>query len=162
VRLVIDAASGAIVQRMGHDEWGNVTEDTNPGFQPFGFAGGLNDIDTGLVRFGARDYDPATGRWMAKDPIGFEGGINLYAYVHRNPLSYADPQGLWAWGDPIDQSIVDVVGGFGSGVSLGLTDVVNDYLGQGDQVNQCSDAYRLGNAASFILGAGRLAYAGLA
>jgi RHS repeat-associated protein len=74
VRLVIDAASGAIVQRMGHDEWGNVTEDTNPGFQPFGFAGGLNDIDTGLVRFGARDYDPATGRWMAKDPIGFEGG----------------------------------------------------------------------------------------
>ena len=34
---------------------GNITSDTNPGFQPFGFAGGLYDTDTGLTRFGARD-----------------------------------------------------------------------------------------------------------
>ena len=41
--------------------------DTNPGFQPFGFAGGLYDPDTGLVRFGARDYDAETGRWTSKE-----------------------------------------------------------------------------------------------
>jgi len=35
---------------------------TSTGFQPFGFAGGLYDRDTNLVRFGARDYDPETGR----------------------------------------------------------------------------------------------------
>jgi RHS repeat-associated protein len=48
-------------------------------YQPFGFAGGLYDADTGLVRFGARDYDAETGRWTGKDPIRFAGGqANLY------------------------------------------------------------------------------------
>ena len=45
-----------------------------PGFQPFGFAGGIYDLHTALVRFGARDYDAFTGRWTAKDPISFAGG----------------------------------------------------------------------------------------
>jgi RHS repeat-associated protein len=48
---------------------------------PFGFAGGLYDPDTGLVRFGARDRDVSVGRWTAKDPIGFDGGGNLFVYV---------------------------------------------------------------------------------
>ena len=68
-RLVVNAHTGDIVQRMDYDEWGKVTLDTNAGFQPFGFAGGLYDRDTKLVRFGARDYDAETGRWTAKDPI---------------------------------------------------------------------------------------------
>ncbi len=51
VRLVVDATTGAIAQRMDYDEFGNVTQDTSPGFQPFGFAGGLYDADAGLVRF---------------------------------------------------------------------------------------------------------------
>ena len=58
---MVNVATGAIIQRMGYDAFGNVTQDTNPGFQPFGFAGGLYDRDTKLVRFGARDYDPETG-----------------------------------------------------------------------------------------------------
>jgi uncharacterized protein RhaS with RHS repeats len=69
-RLVVNTADGTVAQRMDYDEWGRVIQDTNPGFQPFGYAGGLYDRDTGLVRFGARDYDPETGRWTAKDPIG--------------------------------------------------------------------------------------------
>jgi len=54
-------------QRLAYDEFGRVLGDSNPGFQPFGFAGGLYDADTGLVRFGARDYDAYTGRWTARD-----------------------------------------------------------------------------------------------
>ncbi len=69
--------------------------DTNPGFQPFGFAGGIYDQHTKLVRFGARDYDAETGRWTAKDPIGFRGGdANLYTYVGNHPLKFIDPLGL--------------------------------------------------------------------
>jgi RHS repeat-associated protein len=56
-RLVIDTTTGAFIQRMDYDEFGQVITNTNPGFQPFGFAGGLYDRDTKLVRFGARDYD---------------------------------------------------------------------------------------------------------
>ena len=60
------------------------------------FAGGLWDEATGLLRFGARDYDPQLGRWTAKDPLGFEGGdTNLYAYVAGDPINLVDPSGLW-------------------------------------------------------------------
>jgi RHS repeat-associated protein len=94
VRLVIDISTGTVAQRMDYDAWGNVTNDTNPGFQPFGFAGGLYDRDTGLVRFGARDYDAAVGRWTGKDPIGFEGGqANIYVYVGNDPINQLDPTG---------------------------------------------------------------------
>src|SRR3989338_836069 len=48
-RLVVDATTGAIVQRIDYDEFGNVVQDTNPGFQPFGFAGGLYDREIRLV-----------------------------------------------------------------------------------------------------------------
>ncbi len=54
VRLVVDASTGTVAQRLSYGPWGEVLEDTNPGFQPFGYAGGLYDADTGLVRFGAR------------------------------------------------------------------------------------------------------------
>jgi len=71
-----------------------VAGNTNPGFQPFGFAGGLHDPDTGLVRFGARDYDAEIGRWTAKDPIGFGGGTtNLYEYCANDPVNCIDPTG---------------------------------------------------------------------
>ncbi|GEM_PF-2378082 len=95
-RLVVDVATGAVAQQLAYDEFGNVLSDSNPGFQPFGFAGGLYDPDTGLVRFGARDYDAVTGRWTAKDPIRFGGGdTNMYAYVGANPINRVDPLGLY-------------------------------------------------------------------
>lgn len=94
VRLVVDVETGVVVQRLDYDAYGRVLLDTNPGFQPFGFAGGIYDPATGLVRFGARDYDPHTGRWTSKDPIGFEGGDpNLYGYVLGDPVNLVDPDG---------------------------------------------------------------------
>jgi RHS repeat-associated protein len=51
-------------------------------------------VDGTLVRFGARDYDPVTGRWTAKDPILFGGGdTNLYGYVVNDPVNFVDPLG---------------------------------------------------------------------
>ena len=107
VRLVVNTATGAIAQRIDYDTFGNVVLDTNPGFQPFGFAGGLYDPQTGLVRFGARDYDPSVGRWTAKDPIGFGGGdANLYRYVRNDPVNRIDPSGKASSpADEIDEEI---------------------------------------------------------
>ncbi|QBQ55345.1 RHS repeat-associated core domain-containing protein [Nitrosococcus wardiae] len=93
-RVVIDIQNGVIYQRMDYDEFGQVVRDTNPGFQPFGFAGGIYDQHTGLVRFGARDYDSEIGRWVAKDPILFASrSTNLYAYALNDPVNFIDPDG---------------------------------------------------------------------
>lgn len=95
LRVVADT-SGAIVKRIDYDSFGNIIADSNPSFSvPFGFAGGLHDRDTGLVRFGARDYSPELGRFTAKDPIDFAGGdTNLYAYTMSDPINFIDPEGL--------------------------------------------------------------------
>ena len=74
--LVVNAGTGEVSQQIEYDSFGNVLSDTKPGFQPFGFAGGLYDPDTKLVRFGARDYDPLTGRSTGKDPIGFGDDVS--------------------------------------------------------------------------------------
>jgi RHS repeat-associated protein len=103
-RLVVNTSTGAITEQINYDEFGNVISDTNPGFQPFGFAGGLYDQDTKLVRFGARDYNPIIGRWTAKDPIRFKGGdTNLYGYVLNDPVNLVDSLGL----DSVDPVIID-------------------------------------------------------
>lgn len=106
VRLVVDTATGAIAQRLDYDEFGVVILDTNPGFQPFGFAGGLYDPQTKLTRFGARDYDAQTGRWTTKDPILFAGGdTNLYGYALNNPVNVTDNSGRKNKNDKHDQEL---------------------------------------------------------
>jgi RHS repeat-associated protein len=94
-RLVVNAATGQVAQRLDYDAWGvtTVVSEASPGFQPFGFAGGLWDRDTNLVRFGARDYDPTTGRWTSKDASRFGGGPNFYRYANNDPVNYVDLTG---------------------------------------------------------------------
>ncbi|WP_367154822.1 RHS repeat-associated core domain-containing protein [Methylomonas sp. HYX-M1] len=110
-RLVVDVSTGSVVQELDYDEFGRVVKDTNPGFQPFGYAGGLYEPSTGLLRFGARDYDSFLGRWLSKDPILFNGDdTNLYLYVGQNPVDYVDPSGE-----------IGIVGFFvGAGVEIGI------------------------------------------
>jgi RHS repeat-associated protein len=94
VRLVVNATTGQVVQRIDYDEFGAITANTNPGFQPFGFAGGLYDDDSKLVHFRTREYDPRTGRWTTKDPILFGGGsANLYTYIDNDPVNAVDADG---------------------------------------------------------------------
>ena len=95
LNLVTDA-TGAVVKQIDYDSFGNILSETNASFGiPFGFAGGLFDQDTGLIRFGFRDYDPDVGRWTAKDPILFNGlDTNLYGYTENDPVNWVDPWGL--------------------------------------------------------------------
>lgn len=97
-RLAVDVNDGTVVYRAEYSAFGVQTMITgNADWIPFGFAGGLYDGDTGLVRFGAREYEPFTGRWMQKDPIRFGGdGANLYAYANNDPINFMDPNGEFA------------------------------------------------------------------
>jgi RHS repeat-associated protein len=106
-RLVVNTTDGTIAQQLDYDPFGAVTLDTNPGFQPFGFAGGLYDQDTHLVRFGVRDYDPHTGRWTAKEGIPFEGhDPNAYEYVFSDPINQRDANGRWALVDELGGAVI--------------------------------------------------------
>jgi RHS repeat-associated protein len=108
VRLVVDVDTGTVIQQIDYDEFGHITSDTNPGFQPFGFAGGLYDIHTQMVRFGVRDYDSETGRWTCKDPILFSGGdSNLYGYVLADPVNLIDPTGYVVLPDRLPTWLTD-------------------------------------------------------
>lgn len=92
-RVVVDA-DGHAVKTIERDAFGVVLADSDPSFELcIGFAGGLVDPLTGLVRFGLRDYEPGAGRWTTPDPIGFAGGSNLYRYCWNNPVSLRDPAG---------------------------------------------------------------------
>ncbi len=95
LRMIVDVSNGKIVDESISTAFGEITLDLKRFSIPFGFAGGLYDRDTGLVHFGAREYDPQVGRWISKDPIEFKGGdTNLYGYLLNDPVNLIDPSGL--------------------------------------------------------------------
>jgi RHS repeat-associated protein len=107
VRLVLDTTKtgqAAVVEQIDYDAWGNVANLVDPDctvggtalcFQPFAFAGGLWDATTGIVRFGARDYDPVARRWAQKDRSRFRGKQwNFYTYADGDPVNRTDADGL--------------------------------------------------------------------
>ena len=150
VRLVVNSQTGEVAQRMDYDAWGNVIEDTNPSFQPFGYAGGIYDRDTGLTRLGARDYDPESGRWTTKGPIGFNGGLNHYGYVHQNPINLFDPTGnaaqfiCFAFPYGTGASVLVAVGTYVSVDNTidGVKDLQQASQSRADYYNNRNDAYQ--------------------
>jgi RHS repeat-associated protein len=67
------------------------------------FPGQYYDRETGLHYNYFRDYEPGTGRYVEADPIGIEGGLNVYGYANQSPLTFADPLGLAPYSDPMNQ-----------------------------------------------------------
>ena len=88
--------TGYLIKELQYDSFGNQLEDSKPGFYlPLGFAGGIRDRHTGLVRFGWRYYMPEAGRFTAPDPARWAGGDpDLYDYCVDDPIGKIDPQGL--------------------------------------------------------------------
>jgi RHS repeat-associated protein len=87
----IDSA-GTVVQAQAYNAWGGVTKG-GTGYS-FGYTGREPGPAT-LLYYRARYYEPATGRFLSEDPIGFSAGdINFYRYVFANPVALKDPLGL--------------------------------------------------------------------
>lgn len=96
VRLVVNVANASdVLFRAEYTAFGEMTVlDGDVEATTFGFAGGLFEAETGLTRFGARDYDPVVGRWTAKDPVRWRGHqSNLYLYVYGDPVNFTDQTG---------------------------------------------------------------------
>jgi len=161
-RYVVNVANaGDVPFTASYTSFGEMTG-TGLDWMPFGFAGGAYDEDSGLVRFGVRDYDPHTGRWTTHDPVLFGGGQgNLYVYVADDPINRLDPTGLLAgvpdWLEALDNSgALQAAGDFSAGISaaltFGLSNKIIDAAGLGGYRDECSGSYSAGQFAGLALG----------
>ena len=90
-----------------------LTTPTGVGLElPFRFSTKYQDAETGLLYYGYRYYDPITGRWLSRDPIGELKEPNLFAYVVNNPLNFVDPFGLELKDYTTDTATIPVVAGY--------------------------------------------------
>jgi RHS repeat-associated protein len=94
--VALTNASQETLNTYAYDPYGRLMAATETVPQPFQYAGQVGVMAEGdnLYYMRARYYDANIGRFISEDPIGFDGGLNLYAYVGGNPISLVDPTGL--------------------------------------------------------------------
>ena len=96
VMALLDATGSNIVARYAYDPWGNVLAATGPATDicPFRWQTKYFDNETGLYYFGYRFFDSLTGRWLSRDPLAENGGVNLYTFCGNDPVNGVDGLGL--------------------------------------------------------------------
>ena len=126
--------------------WGRLKEETkvtDSAYQPFRLQNQYADRETGLHYNFFRYYEPDAGRFVNQDPIGLEGGENLYKFA-PNAQNWVDIFGLWSFGDPLPQWLVDGAAGFGDNISMGITKKARQLFGISGGVTE-STAYKTGD-----------------
>lgn len=130
-------SAGATVTGYTYDAYGNTTTSGTASANALQYAGREND-GTGLYFNRARYYSPGLGRFISQDPLGLGGGLNTYAYVDGDPISFYDPYGLYSSGDFLNDAS-DFSAGWGDTLSFGLTAQARKITG--GSVNVCSNFY---------------------
>ncbi len=116
--VAITDNSQSIVNAYSYGPYGRILNEMETITQPFKYVGQYGVMFEPGVEFyymRARYYDPTTGRFISEDPIGMEGGLNLYAYASGNPVLFSDPSGLYTFGVSFN-----VGGGAGYGGTTGI------------------------------------------
>ena len=132
VREVVDQTGGVLV-RYDYDMFGKRTRVSGSDAVyvcTFGYTGHVHHEPSGLELTWFRAYDPASGRWLSRDPIAEAGGLNYYAYVGNRPTYSIDPLGLC---DPITLTLGGTIIVLGpeavSAIGVGLSVVVGGTIG---------------------------------
>ena len=92
-----DPSSGKWSARYEYGPFGELIRTTGDPIafaNPFRFSTKYTDAESGFLNYGRRLYNPTTGRWLSKDPIEEDGGVNLYGFVLNNPINGYDMLGL--------------------------------------------------------------------
>jgi len=108
VACLLDSLTGAIVETYRYSSFGEELFDGSKAISPWRFSSKRTDAESGLVYFGRRYYDSEIGRWVTPDPIGREGGPNLYAYVLNCPLTHFDLYGLYGMADRLESVLGNI------------------------------------------------------
>ncbi len=87
-------STGAVVWQADYEPFGKATVKVATVENNLRFTGQYFDRETNLHYNYFRDYDPSTGRYVEADPIGLDGGLNIYAYANQNPMMFVDPLGM--------------------------------------------------------------------
>ncbi|MBL1259455.1 MAG: hypothetical protein COB33_002855, partial [Thiotrichaceae bacterium] len=92
--LALSDHNGATAQQRAYTPFGLDLSSSGESTNSLAYTGREQDNESGLYYYRARYYDPEVGRFISEDPLGFEAGINFYAYVNNNPVNFNDPMGL--------------------------------------------------------------------
>lgn len=94
VRELVGADGTTIASRLVFSPFGKLTSEEGSVHSEFGHTGHYYDRSTDLTLSLYRGYDPALGRWLSADPLGLDGGLNLYGYIDNDPVNDVDALGL--------------------------------------------------------------------
>ena len=95
VAVLVDAGTGEVAARYAYAAFGATLMSEGPLARrnPFRFSSEYADDETGLIYYNWRHYDPVHGAWLGRDPIGVDGGANLYAFCGNDPINFSDKNG---------------------------------------------------------------------
>jgi RHS repeat-associated protein len=129
--VALSDRSGNIVQTYAYDAWGKILKETGSIEQPFKYSGawGVMHEYNYLYRMPYRFYDSFTGKFIQRDPSGFQDGVNLYRYAQNNPVNFIDPTGLEGEDDQAQANLEESSGIVATGIDLSF-DLIPDNTGQ--------------------------------